>query len=144
MLTKKQDIIFNYAFMNTLQCLCMTLASLLVNVGHFTLGMYLRSLLQALIVNNLCTVVFRIPRLGDAICMSIMKSPERKGFGVCSGIVFATLNTFFMTTFMTLLNVGANAAYFPAWLRGFFILEPVAICTSLIAAGPLRRLASKL
>ncbi len=142
-MTKKQSLIFNHAFMNTLQCLCMTLASLLVNVGHFTAAMYLSALLQALVVNNLCTLVFRIPKLGEAICLALMKDPARKGFPICSGIVFATLNTFFMTTFMTLLNVGATAAYFPAWLSGFATMEPVAIVTSLLAAEPLRRLAMK-
>ncbi len=144
MLTKKQNLIFNHAFMNTVQCIFMTLASLLVNVGFLTGGMYFSALLQALIVNNICTLVFQIPRLGDSICLWIMKDPERRGFGACAGIVFAILNSFFMTTFMTLLNVGFQATYFPAWGIGFVTLTPVAIATSLLAAPSLRKLAMKL
>lgn len=143
-MTRKQDIIFNHGFMNTLMCICMTFASLLVNVGFLTAPMYISALLQALVVNNLCTLVFRIPRLGAAISLAIMKSPERRGFGPVTGLVFATLNTFFMTTFMTLLNVGANAAYFAAWGRSFLAMEPVAVVVSLLAADGLRKLAMKI
>lgn len=142
-MTKKQNIIFNHLFMNTLMCICMTLASLLVNVGFLTVPMYFSALLQALVVNNLCTVIFQIPRLGETISLALMKSPERKGFGLVMGLVFPTLNTFFMTTFMTLLNVGANAAYFPAWGRGFLAMEPVAVLVSLVAAEGLKKLAVK-
>lgn len=143
-MTKKQAIIFNHLFMNTLMCLCMTLASLLVNVGFVTLPMYGSALLQALVVNNLCTLVFRIPKLGEAVSIAIMKSPERRGFGVVTGCVFATLNTVFMTTFMTLLNVGPNAAYFSAWGIGFLAMEPVSVAVSLAAAEPLKKLAMKI
>ena len=143
-MTKKQSLIFNHLFMNTLMCICMTLASLLVNVGFLTAPMYFSALLQALVVNNLCTVVFRIPRLGEAISLAIMKNPERKGFGAVAGCVFATLNTFFMTTFMTLLNVGPNGAYFPAWGLGFVAMEPVSVLVSLVAAEPLKKLAMKI
>lgn len=143
-MTKKQAVIFNYLFMNTLMCICMTLASLLVNVGFLTLPMYFSALLQALVVNNICTFVFRIPKLGELISLAIMKSPERRGFGPVTGCVFATLNTLFMTTFMTLLNVGPNAAYFPAWGLGFVAMEPVSVLVSLVAAEPLKKLAMKI
>lgn len=143
-MTRKQSIIFNHLFMNTLMCICMTFASLLVNVGFLTAPMYFSALWQALVVNNLCTIVFRIPKLGETISFAIMKSPERRGFGAVTGCVFATLNTFFMTTFMTLLNVGANAAYFPAWGIGFLAMEPVSVLVSLVAAEPLKKLAMKI
>lgn len=143
-MTRKQSIIFNHLFMNTLMCICMTFASLLVNVGFLTAPMYFSALWQALVVNNLCTIVFRIPKLGETISFAIMKSPERRGFGAVTGCVFATLNTFFMTTFMTLLNVGANAVYFSAWGIGFLAMEPVSVLVSLVAAEPLKKLAMKI
>ena len=55
-------------------------------------------------------------------------------FTIWNGLFNATLNTVFMNTFMTLINVGATPAYFPAWLHGFPALEVVAVAVSFVVA----------
>lgn len=134
MMTKKQNIVFVYGFMNTIMSASMSCAALLVNVGYLTWPMYLRSFLQALVICNACAVVFRVPWLGEKITMLIIRDPSRKAFGTWSAIVNATLNTFFMTTFMTLVNVGFRMEYFAAWVHGIHILELVSVVVSLVAS----------
>ena len=60
--------------------------------------------------------------------------PGSPAFTAVNGLMNATLNTFFMNTFMTLINVGFQPAYFPAWLHGFPVLEVVAVAVSFVAA----------
>ena len=55
-------------------------------------------------------------------------------FTIWNGLFNATLNTVFMNTIMTLINVGITPAYFPAWLHGFPALEVVAVAVSFVVA----------
>lgn len=134
-MTKKQHIIFTYLLMNTIMCACMALAALLVNVGSITLSLYLRTLLESLLICNLSTVVFRIPALADKTAATLSgHKRDSKAFGIWNGVANATLNTLFMNTLMTLLNVGFHAAFFKAWLHSFPALELVSVLVSLAAA----------
>lgn len=134
MMTKKQNRIFVFGFMNTIMSATMSCSALLVNVGFLTLPMYLKTFLQALIICNGCAIVFRVPWLGEKITMLIVKDPARPAFGHWSAAVNGTLNTFFMTTFMTLVNVGFRMEYFAAWVHGIHILELVSVVVSLVAS----------
>lgn len=134
-MTKKQNIIFVYGFMNTIMSATMSCAALLVNAGFLTGPMYLKSFLQAILICNACAIVFRVPRLGEKITLLITRGNyESRAFGTWSAIVNGTLNTFFMTTFMTLVNVGFRVEYFAAWANGILILELVSVAVSLIAS----------
>ena len=44
---------------------------------------------------------------------------------------------------MTLINVGFTPAFFPAWLRGFPVLEIVAIAVSFVVAPLAMKIAMK-
>ena len=135
MMSKKQSIVFTYVLMNTIMCIRMAITALLVNVGFITLPMFLVTLVEALVICNLCTLIFRIPQLSFKAAMALSKgNPSSKAFSIWNGVCNATLNTLFMNTFMTLINVGFKPAYFPAWLHGFPALEIVAVVVSLIAA----------
>lgn len=134
-MTNKQRFIFNYLLMNTIMCIFMALAGLLVNVGYLTLPMYWMTLLQSLVICNLCTFLFRIPAMGERISLFLCGGdPSRKAFPIWMNVVNPTLNSFFMNTFMTLLNVGFRPEYFPAWLHSFPIMELVAVAVSFVAA----------
>ena len=133
-MTKKQNLVFVYLFMNTIMCLCMALAGLLVNVGFVTLPMYLITLLQSLIICNLTTFLFRTPQLGFFLSSKLSGGPEKKSFSFWNGVVNATLNSIYMNTFMTLLNVGFRPEYFPAWAHSFPIMELVSVIVSLVTA----------
>lgn len=135
MMTRKQNIIFVYGLMNTAMCICMAATALIVNVGFLTLPMFIVTLAQALIICNLCTLIFRIPGLSSRVALVLSGGkPDSRAFSIWNGLLNATLNTFFMNTFMTLINVGASPAYFPAWLHGFPALEVVAVAVSLVLA----------
>lgn len=135
MMNKKQSIIFTYGLMNTIMCVCMAITALLVNVGFITVPMFLVTLLEALVICNLCTLIFRTPKLCMAGAMKLSGGkPGSKAFTIWNGLLNATLNTIFMNTFMTLINVGFTPAYFPAWLHGFPALELVAVVVSFIVA----------
>ena len=135
MMNKKQSIIFTYGLMNTIMCVCMVITALLVNVGFITVPMFLVTLLEALVICNLCTLIFRTPKLCMAGAMKLSGGkPGSKAFTIWNGLLNATLNTIFMNTFMTLINVGFTPAYFPAWLHGFPALELVAVVVSFIVA----------
>ncbi len=142
-MTKRQDRIFVYFFMNTIMCLCMALAGLLVNVGFVTLPMYLITLLQSLIICNLTTFLFRTPQLGFFLSSKLSGGPEKKSFSFWNGVVNATLNSIYMNTFMTLLNVGFRPEYFPAWAHSFPIMELVSLIVSLVAAPPAMKFVKK-
>ena len=142
-MTKKQNLIFVYFFMNTIMCICMALAGLLVNVGFVTLPMYLVTLLQSLIICNLTTFFFRTPDLGFFLSAKISGGPEKKSFSFWNGVVNATLNSIYMNTFMTLLNVGFRPEYFAAWAHSFPIMELVSVIVSLVAAPPAMKLVKK-
>ena len=142
-MTRKQDRIFVYLFMNTIMCLCMALAGLLVNVGFVTLPMYLVTLLQSLIICNLTTLLFRTPQLGAFLSAKISGGPQKKSFSIWNGIVNATLNSLYMNTFMTLISVGFRPAYFAAWAHSFPIMELVSVAVSLAAAPPAMKLVKK-
>ncbi len=142
-MTKRQDRIFVYFFMNTIMCLCMALAGLLVNVGFVTLPMYLITLLQSLIICNLTTFLFRTPQLGFFLSSKLSGGPEKKSFSFWNGVVNATLNSIYMNTFMTLLNVGFRPEYFPAWAHSFPIMELVSVIVSLVAAPPAMKFVKK-
>lgn len=76
MMTKKQSIIFTYGLMNTAMCLCMATTALIVNVGFLTLPMFVVTFVQALIICNLCTLIFRIPALEVvAVAVSLVLAP---------------------------------------------------------------------
>ncbi len=144
MMNKKQNFIFTYVLMNTIMCICMALAALLVNVGFLTLPMFAVTLLEALVICNICTIVLRIPGLSFKGAMALSKGqPGSKSFVVWNGLYNATLNTICMNTFMTLINVGFTPAYFPAWLHGFPILEVVAIVVSFAVAPVAMKIAMK-
>lgn len=135
MMNKKQSAIFTYAFMNTIMCIFMSITALLVNVGFMTVPMFLVTFVEALVICNICTLIFRIPTLSFKGAMALSGgNPGSRAFTICNGILNATLNTFFMNTFMTLINVGFKPVYFPAWLHGFPFLEIVAVVVSFIAA----------
>ena len=63
MMTKKQNMIFTFGIMNTIMCVAMSIAALLINVGFITIPMFVVTLAEALIICNLCTVIFRIPQI---------------------------------------------------------------------------------
>lgn len=142
-MTQKQEHIFVYLFMNTIMCLCMALAGLLVNAGFVTLPMYLVTLLESLIICNLTTFLFRTPQLGFFLSSKLSGSPERKSFSFWNGVVNATLNSIYMNTFMTLINVGFRPEYFPAWAHSFPIMELVSVVVSLVAAPFATRIVKK-
>lgn len=144
MMNKKQNFIFVFLLMNTVMCICMAITALLVNVGFLTPPMLAVTLLEALLICNLCTVIFRIPALSFKGAMALSKGqPGSKAFTVWNGLLNATLNTFFMNTFMTLINVGFKPAYFPAWLHGFPALELVAVVVSFAVAPIAMKIAMK-
>lgn len=137
MMSKKQSVIFTYGIMNTVMCICMATTALIVNVGlaNIVPPMFLVTLVQALIICNLCTLIFRIPGLSFRAAMALSGGKPGSGvFNICNGVCNATLNTIFMNTFMTLINVGPVPAYPAAWLHGFPALEVVAVVVSLIVA----------
>ena len=144
MMTKKQNMIFTFGIMNTIMSVAMSIAALLINVGFITIPMFVVTLAEALIICNLCTVIFRIPQISVKGSMALAKgNPESKAFIIWNGIFNATLNTICMNTFMTLINVGFTPAYFPAWLHGFPGLEIVAVVVSFIAAPIGRKIVMK-
>ena len=135
MMNRKQNLVFTFGLMNTIMCICMAITALLVNVGFITVPMFLITLLEALVICNLCTLIFRIPQVSAKGAMALSGGkPGSKAFIIWNGLINATLNTFFMNTFMTLINVGFTPAYFPAWLHGFPALELVAVVVSFIVA----------
>lgn len=133
-MTKKQERIFVFGFMNTIMSAAMSAAALLVNAGVLAWPMYWKTFLQALVICNGCAVVFQVPRLGAWVTGLIVPDPARPAFGPWSAVVNGTLNTLFMTTFMTLINVGFRAGYFAAWVHGIHILELVSVVVSLAAS----------
>lgn len=137
MMTKKQNAVFTYGIMNTVMCICMATAALLVNVGapNITAPMFLVTLVEALVICNVCTLLFRTPVVSLKTAMAASKHrPGSPAFVIVNGLMNATLNTIFMNTFMTLINVGFRPAFFPAWLHGFPVLEIVAVVVSFIVA----------
>ena len=136
-MSKKQNAVFTYGIMNTVMCVCMAATALIVNVGPANIvpPMYLVTLVQALVICNLCTLIFRIPGISFRAAMALSgRKTGSMGFTIWNGLFNATLNTVFMNTFMTLINVGATPAYFPAWLHGFPALEVVAVAVSFVVA----------
>ena len=143
-MSRKQEFIFQYLLMNTIMCLFMALAGLLVNVGTVTWKLYLITLLQSLVICNLTNVLFRLPKVGLWLMMRLSGNrPESRAFRVWGAIVNPTLNSLCMNTFMTLLNVGLQPAFFPAWLHGFPALEVVSLVVSFFAAPVSRKIAMK-
>lgn len=137
MMSKKQNAVFTYGIMNTVMCVCMAATALIVNVGPANIvpPMYLVTLVQALVICNLCTLIFRIPGISFRAAMALSgRKTGSMAFTIWNGLFNATLNTVFMNTFMTLINVGATPAYFPAWLHGFPALEVVAVAVSFVVA----------
>ena len=121
MMSKKQNAVFTYGIMNTVMCVCMAATALIVNVGPANIvpPMYLVTLVQALVICNLCTLIFRIPGISFRAAMALSgRKPGSMAFTIWNGLFNATLNTVFMNTIMTLINVGITPAYFPAWLHG--------------------------
>lgn len=144
MMTRKQNFVFVYVLMNTIMCVCMSAAGLLVNAGFITLPMYAVTLAESLVICNVCSVVFRIPRMGDRITAVIARGgPETKAFGIWAAVVNGTLNSFFMNTFMTLINVGFRAEYFGAWAHSFPIMELVSVVVSILASPVAMKIAGK-
>lgn len=143
MMTKKQSRIFVFGFMNTIMSASMSCAALLVNVGFLTWPMYLKNFLLALVICNGCAIVFRVPWLGEKITTLIVRDPACPAFGYWSAVVNGTLNTLFMTTFMTLVNVGFRMEYFAAWVHGIHILELVSVVVSLVASPIAMKIAMK-
>ena len=136
-MSKKQIAVFTYGIMNTVMCVCMAATALIVNVGPANIvpPMYLVTLVQALVICNLCTLIFRIPGISFRAAMALSgRKTGSMAFTIWNGLFNATLNTVFMNTFMTLINVGATPAYFPAWLHGFPALEVVAVAVSFVVA----------
>lgn len=136
-MSKKQNAVFTYGIMNTVMCVCMAATALIVNVGPANIvpPMYLVTLVQALVICNLCTLIFRIPGISFRAAMALSgRETGSMAFTIWNGLFNATLNTVFMNTFMTLINVGATPAYFPAWLHGFPALEVVAVAVSFVVA----------
>ena len=137
MMSKKQNAVFTYGIMNTVMCVCMAATALIVNVGPANIvpPMYLVTLVQALVICNLCTLIFRIPGISFRAAMALSgRKPGSMAFTIWNGLFNATLNTVFMTTTMTLINVAIPPAYFPAWLHGFPALEVVAVAVSFVVA----------
>ena len=137
MMSKRQSVIFTYGIMNTVMCIFMAATALIVNVGpaNITPPMYLVTLVQALVICNLSTLIFRIPGLSFRAAMALSgRKPGSAAFTIWNGLFNATLNTVCMNTFMTLINVGFTPAYFPAWLHGFPALEVVAVVVSFVVA----------
>ena len=136
-MSKKQNAVFTYGIMNTVMCVCMAATALIVNVGPANIvpPMYLVTLVQALVICNLCTLIFRIPGISFRAAMALSgRKTGSMAFTIWNGLFNATLNTVFMNTFMTLINVGATPAYFPAWLHGFPALEVVAVAVAFVVA----------
>lgn len=134
-MTKRQERIFVFAFMNTIMSVCMSVTGLIVNGAPLTLPVFGVTLAQSLVICNACNLVFRIPAVCNRLSMALSGGdPGSKAFAVWNPILNATANTLCMNTFMTLINVGPNAAYFPAWLSGLPIFEAVSIAVGLIAA----------
>ena len=50
MMTKKQNMIFTFGIMNTIMCVAMAIAALLINVGFITIPMFVVTLAEALII----------------------------------------------------------------------------------------------
>ena len=147
MMNKKQSVIFTYGIMNTVMCLCMAATALIVNVGLSNINppMFLVTLVQALIICDLSTLIFRIPGLSFRAAMALSGGKPGSGaFKLWNGVCNATLNTIFMNTFMTLINVGAVPAYPAAWLHGFPALEVVAVVVSLVLAPFAMKLVMKI
>ena len=73
MMSKKQSVIFTYGIMNTVMCIFMAATALIVNVGpaNITPPMYLVTLVQALVICNLSTLIFRIPGLSFRAAMAL-------------------------------------------------------------------------
>jgi hypothetical protein len=118
-------------FMNTVMCVFMALTALLVNVGYITPVMFLVTFLEAMIICNLATVIFRIPKFSAIVAMKLAKGKiDSKVFKIFNGLLQATINTLILNTCMTLINVGFAPIYWLAWLRGFPALEIVAIAAS--------------
>lgn len=135
MMNRKQNLIFTFGLMIPIMCVCMATTALLVNVGFLTVPMFLITLLEALVICYLCTLIFRIPQVSEKAAMALSGGkPGSKAFIIWNGLLNATLNTFFMNTFMTLINVGFTPAYFPAWLHGFPALELVAVVVSFVVS----------
>ena len=137
MMSKKQSAVFTYGIMNTVMCVCMAATALIVNVGPANIvpPMYLVTLVQALVICNLCTLIFRIPGISFRAAMALSgRKPGSMAFTIWNGLFNATLNTVFMNSIMTLINVGITPAYFPAWLHGFPALEVVAVAVSFVVA----------
>lgn len=134
-MTRKQQNVFTYLIMNTIMCTCMSMTALLVSGAHFTIRLYGTTLLQSLVICNLCTLLFRVPLLAETFALRASGyERESRKFVFCSGIANATINTFFMNTFMTLLNVGFCPAFFGAWLRAFPALEIVSVVVAFTAS----------
>ena len=134
-MNRKQHFIFIYLLMNTIMSFCMTLSALLVNVGFITWPMFGETIVQSLIICNVSNAVLRLPTLGEKITRMLCRGRENtKAFPLCNSIVCATLNTLCMNTFMTLLKVGPNPAYFPAWLHGIPPLEIVSVVVSVVVS----------
>lgn len=106
--------------------------------------MFAVSFFEALVICNICTLVLRIPGLSFKGAMALSKGqPGSKAFVIWNGLFNATLNTICMNTFMTLINVGFQSAFFPAWLNGFPVLEIVAVVVSFVVAPVAMRIAMK-
>ena len=136
-MSKKQNAVFTYGIMNTVMCVCMAATALIVNVGPANIvpPMYLVTLVQALVICNLCTLIFRIPGISFRAAMALSgRKTGSMAFTIWNGLFNATLNTVFMNTIMTLINVWITPAYFPAWLHGFPALEVVAVAVSFVVA----------
>jgi len=142
-MTKKQELIFVYVFMNTIMCICMTVAGLLVNAGFITLPMFAITLLESLVICNLTTLLFRTPRLGSFLASKISGGPEKKSFGFWNGFVNASLNSIYMNTFMTLLNVGFRVEFFFAWAHSFLIMWLVSEVVSIVSSPIAIRIVKK-
>ena len=144
MMNKKQSLIFTYVLMNTIMCIFMVIAALLVNVGFITLPMFAVTLVEALLICNISTLIIRTPKVSEKAAMALSKGrPGSKAFIFWNGLFNATINTICMNTFMTLINVGFTPAYFPAWLHGFPVLEVVAIVVSFAVAPVAMKIAMK-
>lgn len=145
-MSKKQNLVFVFAFMNTTMCLCMSIAGLLVNAGFITLPMFLVTFGESLVICNVCAVVLRIPQQGEWISKKLCGGRvESRWFGLFwMPVVNGTLNSFWMTTFMTLINVGFCREYFAAWAHGAPVMELVSVIVSLVTSPPLMKLAQKI
>ena len=135
MMNKKQSFIFTYVLMNTIMCIFMVIAALLVNVGFITLPMFAVTLVEALLICNISTLIIRTPKVSEKAAMALSKGrPGSKAFIFWNGLFNATINVVCMNTIMTLINVGFKPEYFFAWLGGFPVLEIVALAVSFVIA----------